>query len=306
MLRTSSPAQGQARPPPARTHCSPPSTSRKSRLRARVRSRGLGVLEVPGVVWTRVPGRSSSSRRSSSSSRHSRGRWLRARRPSRPPGRKLRRARQVGRGGCERGGRWGCARPYRAPSGAASRGGRGEGGDTESQGPSCVRRAAIREAQQPRGGTALPPPAPRQLPRAKLASAESPLASRRGFPPPLRLFPLPLLRGGALGCSLPPLTFLAKLGRFFQRATFSPRPPGSTPRPHLPAAGPAHSEGCVPVSLRPQVLWAPGFPVRGHVGWCGGRESFWKWGGEPCELWIQEGALCPRPSLSTYLTPQPA
>ena len=158
-------------------------------------------------------------------------------------------------------------------------GGRGEGGDTESQDPATrVRRAAIREARQPQGGTALPPPAQRQLPRAKLASAESPLASHRGFPPPLPLFPLPLLRGVALGCSPPPLTFLSKLGCFSQRATFSPRPPGSTPRPHLPAAGPAHSEGCLRVSLWPQVLWAPGFLVLGHVGWCGGRESFWKWG----------------------------
>ncbi|KAM9040709.1 uncharacterized protein AAG666_008234 [Megaptera novaeangliae] len=279
LCSVSAQACGQARPPPARTHCSPPSTSRKSRLRARVRSRGLGVLEVPGVVWTRVPGRSSSSRRSSSSSRHSRGRWLRARRPSRPPGRKLRRARQVGRGGCERGGRWGCARPYRAPSGAASRGGRGEGGDTESQGPSCVRRAAIREAQQPRGGTALPPPAPRQLPRAKLASAESPLASRRGFPPPLRLFPLPLLRGGALGCSPPPLNLPGQAGPLLSEGHLQPE----ASREHT--ASPSACSRPRPLrGLRTSVSAATGalgsrFPGTGPCGLVWGKREFLEMGG---------------------------
>lgn len=201
---------------------------------------------------------------------------------------------EAGRGGSERGGQWGSACRHRAPSGAASRGGRFEGGDTESQDPATrAQRAAIREAQQPQGGSALPPPAHRQLLRAKLASAESPLASHRGFPPPLPLFPLPLLRGGALGCSPRPVTFLSKLGCFSQRATFSPRPPGSTPRPHLPAAGPAHPEGCVPVSLWPQVLWAPGFPGLGHEGLCGGRDSFWKWGGNHVSSGFRKGSSAP-------------
>ena len=251
MLWTSSPAQGQARPPLAPTH---PSTSGKSCIRALARSPRLGVLEVSslvraigasGAVWARV------TNCNSSHSRSSRGRWVRTSGCLRPPLGMLHRAGQAGRGRSESSGGAGVL-PVNTDHAVAQPLGEGHGGRGHRVTGPCDPCAESRNLQSPGAmgaRTTLLPSAKRWLLWAKLASTLSPFLSHLGFPLPPPLSRPLYSEGATLNCS-PSASNLAVQARV----------QGTSVREWHSAPGSPSQEH----SLSPSVCSLP-HPPQGHV-----------------------------------------
>lgn len=237
----------------------------------------MGALGAPGAVWARVTGRSSSHSRSS---RCSRGRWRSSRGPWRPLGRMLRGAGQAGKGGSPepgKDGRWGSADPHRLPRGAASSGRRAHLVPRPPSRTHIQARGEPQSLKHVRQGAA-PPSCP--LLRRGQAGLREPIRVPSQVPSATAPLPTPHRARDPPQVALPlPLTLLSKresLGCFSQRVAFSPRPSQSTSCPHLPAACPAHPEGCVRVSLWPQCCGLQDSWCWATWGGCGGGDSFWK------------------------------